>query len=66
MSQSTVIGSAVNLASRLEHIAENNQILITQTTKSRVESRFAATPIHVKGLKSYSGVTECFEVGRPF
>lgn len=39
----TVIGDAVNLASRLQAIAQPNQILVDERTYERVRGRYAAT-----------------------
>jgi len=64
-SQYTAIGSVVNYASRFEGVAKDNQILISQTTNSRVKGKFLSVLIHVEKLqhaKSFGSVTECYLV----
>jgi adenylate cyclase len=50
----TVIGDAVNVASRLESIADPNQILIGEETYHRVKDQF---PIRSVGLRKVKGRT---------
>ena len=38
--QFTVFGSIVNLASRLEELAEKNQILVSEETKNKIINKF--------------------------
>jgi adenylate cyclase len=62
-SQYTAVGSVVNYASRFEGLAKDNQILMSQTTNSRVKGKFLTGLIHVEKLqhaKSFGGVTECY------
>jgi class 3 adenylate cyclase len=49
--QFTVIGTHVNLASRLEGIAEADQIVISQYTKEKVLEKFKLETIEIKQLK---------------
>jgi class 3 adenylate cyclase len=49
--QFTVIGTHVNLASRLEGIAEADQIVISQYTKEKVQEKFNLETIEIKQLK---------------
>jgi adenylate cyclase len=51
----TSIGMAVNLASRLQHLAGAGEILICGTTQDRVSERFqtqALPPMAIKGIES--------------
>jgi adenylate cyclase len=50
----TIIGDAVNVASRLESIAEPNQILIGEETYHRVKDKF---PVRSVGLRKVKGRT---------
>ena len=55
----------VNYASRFAGLAKDNHILISQTTRSRVKSKFVSELISVKQLqraKSFGGITECYLV----
>jgi class 3 adenylate cyclase len=62
-SEVTVIGSTVNLASLIESIAENDQIIITEQTKTMVQERFRFNRINVKGkIQSYPEVEFVYEV----
>jgi class 3 adenylate cyclase len=50
----TIIGSTVNLASRLEHIAKANEILISEETYELLKKHFTCDKqdaVHVKGIK---------------
>lgn len=61
----TAIGSVVNYASRFEGLAKDNQILMSQTTNSRIKGEFLSELILVKKLqhpKNFGGVTECYLV----
>ena len=47
----TIIGDAVNIASRLESIAEPNQILVGEETYQRVKDKFALRRVGARKLK---------------
>lgn len=57
----TVVGDAVNLASRLQAIAEPNQILADERTYERVRGRFTATR-RLARIKGKAGLTPVFEL----
>jgi adenylate cyclase len=57
----TVIGDAVNLASRLQQIAQSNQILVDQKTYERVKGRFAATR-RLARIKGKAGLTPVYVI----
>jgi len=59
----TVIGDAVNLASRLQQIAQPNQILVDQKTYERVKGRFAATR-RLARIKGKAGLTPVHGLNR--
>jgi adenylate cyclase len=58
----TVVGDAVNLASRLQQIAEPNQILADERTFERVKGRIAATK-RLRRIKGKAGLTPVYVVG---
>ena len=62
--QFTVIGTHVNLASRLEGIAENDQILISQYTKEKILQKFNLETISIKKdkIKAFEDITEYYIV----
>lgn len=61
--QFTAIGSSVNLASRLEGIAEGNQIIISTTTKSKLDNIFNCIQLlGYKKIQGFPDVKEYFEV----
>lgn len=57
----TVIGSAVNLAQRMESNAPLEGILVTGETKSRLGDRFRFSPLEVK-VKGYDNCFEAYVV----
>ncbi len=57
----TVIGDAVNLASRLQQIAQPNQILADERTYERVKGRIAATK-RVARIKGKAGLTPVYVI----
>jgi adenylate cyclase len=57
----TVIGDAVNLASRLQQIAQPNQILADEKTYERVRGRFAATR-RLARIKGKAGLTPVYVI----
>jgi class 3 adenylate cyclase len=62
--QFTVIGSHVNLASRLEGIAEADQIVISQYTKEKVVEKFNLETIQIKEdkIKAFEDILEYYIV----
>lgn len=58
----TVLGDAVNVASRLESIAEPNQILIGEETYSRIKDKFKTREIGLRKLKGKSRDLRVYEV----
>ena len=62
--QFTVIGTHVNLASRMEGIAEADQIVISQYTKEKVSQKFNMEAIQIKEekIKAFEDITEYYVV----
>jgi class 3 adenylate cyclase len=62
--QFTVIGTHVNLASRLEGIAEADQIVISQYTKEKVVEKFNLQTIQIKEdkIKAFEDILEYYIV----
>ena len=62
--QFTVIGTHVNLASRLEGIAEADQIVISQYTKEKVVEKFNLETIQIKEdkIKAFEDILEYYIV----
>jgi class 3 adenylate cyclase len=61
--QFTVIGTHVNLASRLEGIAEADQIVISQYTKEKVVEKFNLETIQIKDkIKAFEDILEYYIV----
>jgi adenylate cyclase len=61
--QFTAIGTNVNLASRLEGIASEDQIIVSPSTKMRIENEFNLKTVPVKGpIKGFESISECYEV----
>ena len=61
--QFTVIGTHVNLASRLEGIAEGDQIVMSQYTKERVLEKFNFETTGIKEkIKAFEDITEYYIV----
>lgn len=62
--QFTVIGTHVNLASRMEGIAETDQIVISQYTKEKVLQKFNMETIQIKEekIKAFEDITEYYVV----
>jgi class 3 adenylate cyclase len=61
--QFTVIGTHVNLASRLEGIAEGDQIVISQYTKEKVLEKFNLKTIQItEKIKAFEDITEYYIV----
>jgi adenylate cyclase len=58
----TVIGDAVNTASRLESIAQPNQILIGEETYERVQGKFNIRPVGPRKVKGKTVEVMVYEV----
>jgi adenylate cyclase len=58
----TVLGDAVNVASRLESIAEPNQILIGEETYNRIKDKIKTREIGLRKLKGKSRDLKVYEV----
>ena len=64
--QFTVIGTHVNLASRLEGRAEEGEIIISSFTMAKVQGKFHAESISISNdydkIKSFKGISEYYKV----
>jgi class 3 adenylate cyclase len=64
--QFTVIGTHVNLASRLEGRAEEGEIIISSFTMAKVQGKFYAESISISNdddkIKSFKGISEYYKV----
>jgi class 3 adenylate cyclase/plastocyanin len=61
--QFTTIGSNVNLASRLESVANKDQIIVSQSTKLRIEDQFNLKTIPIEiPIKGFENISGCYEV----
>ena len=62
-SQVTILGSPVNLASRLESIAENDQIIISSYVKDLVNGKFNLQKVILKqSLQSFPEIDVVYEI----
>jgi adenylate cyclase len=61
--QFTTIGTNVNLASRMEGVAIEDQIIVSPPTKMLIEDEFnlKAVPIE-KAIKGFENISECYEI----
>ena len=61
--QFTAIGTNANLASRLEGIATEDQIIVSPSTKMQIEDEFNLKTIPIrKPIKGFETVSQCYEV----
>jgi class 3 adenylate cyclase len=61
--QFTTIGSNVNLASRLESVANKDQIIASPSTKIRIKDEFNLKTIPIEiPIKGFDNISECYEV----
>ena len=61
--QFTTIGSNVNLASRLESVANKDQIIVSPSTKIRIKDQFSLRTIPIeRPIKGFENISECYEV----
>jgi class 3 adenylate cyclase/plastocyanin len=61
--QFTTIGSNVNLASRLESVANKDQIIVSPSTKIRIKDQFSLRAIPIeRPIKGFENISECYEI----
>jgi class 3 adenylate cyclase/plastocyanin len=61
--QFTTVGSNVNLASRLESVANTDQTIVSPFTKIRIEDQFNLKTIPIeRPIKGFENISECYEV----
>lgn len=61
--QFTTVGGNVNLASRLEAVANKDQIIVSPSTKTRVEDKFNLKTIPIeRPIKGFEKISECYEI----
>jgi adenylate cyclase len=61
--QFTTVGKNVNLASRLESVANKDQIIVSSFTKIRIEDQYNLMTIPIEGpIKGFENISECYEV----
>lgn len=61
--QFTTIGTNVNLASRMEGVAKEDQIIASPSTKMQIEDIFDFRSISVRQtIKGFENIAECYEV----
>ena len=59
----TTVGSNVNSASRLESVANKDQIIVSSFTKIRIEDRFNLRTIPIeREIKGFENISKCYEV----
>ena len=59
----TTIGSNVNLASRLQSVANKDQIIVSPSTKIRIKDQFSLRTIPIeKPIKGFEYISECYEI----
>jgi len=61
--QFTTIGTNVNLASRMEAVATEVQIIVSPSTKMQIEGEFNLKPVPIKKpIKGFENISECDEI----
>jgi class 3 adenylate cyclase len=61
--QFTTVGSNVNLASRLESVANKDQIIVSPSTRVRLEDQFNLRTISIeRPIKGFENISECYEI----
>jgi class 3 adenylate cyclase len=61
--QFTTIGGNVNLASRLESVANKDQIIVSSSTRIRIKDQFNLKTIPIEiPIKGFENMSECYEV----
>ncbi|HEY9385818.1 MAG TPA: adenylate/guanylate cyclase domain-containing protein [Nitrososphaeraceae archaeon] len=61
--QFTTVGTNVNLASRLESVATEDQIIVSPSTKMRIEDEFNLKTVPIENaIKGFENISECYEI----
>ena len=61
--QFTTIGTNVNLASRIESVATEDQIVVSPSTKMCIDYKFNLTTVPIeKAIKGFENISECYEI----
>jgi class 3 adenylate cyclase len=61
--QFTTMGTNVNLASRMESVVVEDQIIVSPSTKLQIQDMFNFKPVPIKeSIKEFETLSECFEV----
>jgi class 3 adenylate cyclase/plastocyanin len=61
--QFTTIGTSVNLASRMEGVATEDQIITSSFTKMRIEDEFNVNVVPIKKpIKGFENISKCYEI----
>jgi adenylate cyclase len=61
--QFTTVGGNVNLASRLESVANKDQIIVSPSTKIRIENAFNIKTVPIRRpIKGFENISECYEI----
>jgi class 3 adenylate cyclase/plastocyanin len=61
--QFTTVGGNVNLASRLESVANKDQIIVSPSTKIRIKDEFSLRMIPIeRPIKGFENMSECYEI----
>ena len=61
--QFTTIGTNVNLASRIESVATEDQIVVSPSTKMCIDNKFNLTTVPIeKAIKGFENISECYEI----
>lgn len=58
----TVVGTTVNLASRIEHLSKGGEILISEDVKARLPESYGVRPFKRVELRGAAGLRDLFEV----
>ena len=61
----TVLGAAVNLASRMQSLASRNQILISESTRRMLSDDYEVTSLGARRPKGFSHDYEVYELTGP-
>jgi class 3 adenylate cyclase len=61
--QFTTIGTNVNLASRMEAVGTEDQIIVSPSTKMQIGGEFNLKPVPIeKPIKGFENISECYEI----
>jgi class 3 adenylate cyclase len=58
----TVLGDVVNTASRLEALAQPDQIIVSRATYDRLDTPIAATPLGEREIRGRTGKVEILSI----